>query len=131
MDTGNVSPSTASSDILGLIFEHTLRSTHRDEQCRVVIVLASVCHSWRATCIDAPNLWSRIGPFVHSYDLIRLYLDRSRNHPLSIDYYETGEDERVLPLLGQESERWLDVRLSIPPSFYHLLSSIRGRLPLL
>ncbi|KAJ3753726.1 hypothetical protein EV360DRAFT_87506 [Lentinula raphanica] len=72
-----------------------------------------------------------VGPFVHSYDLIRLYLDRSCNYPLFIIYYETGEDERILPLLAQESERWLDVRLCIPPPFYRLLSSIRGRLPLL
>ncbi|KAJ3768116.1 hypothetical protein FB446DRAFT_792571 [Lentinula raphanica] len=81
--------------------------------------------------MDAPNLWNRIGPFIHSYDLIRLYLDRSRNYPLFIDYYEIGEDERILPLLAQESERWLDVRLCIPPPFYRFLSSIRGRLPLL
>ncbi|KAJ3822683.1 hypothetical protein F5880DRAFT_1613563 [Lentinula raphanica] len=131
MDAGNISASTAPSDVLSLIFERTLGLIHRNEQCRFVIVLALVCHSWRATCIDAPNLWSRIGPFVRSYDLVRLYLDRSGNYPLFIDYYETGEDERILPLLAQESERWSDVRLSIPPPFYRYLSSIRGRLPLL
>ncbi|KAJ3722253.1 hypothetical protein C8R42DRAFT_720633 [Lentinula raphanica] len=120
-----------SSDILSLIFEQSLLLASRDEQSEIVIILASVCHSWRAACIDAPNLWSHIGPFVRSYDLICLFLQRSRNHPLRIDYYESGEDQRILPLLAQESERWLDVRFAIPPPFYRLLLSIRGRLPLL
>ncbi|KAJ3819932.1 hypothetical protein F5880DRAFT_1616025 [Lentinula raphanica] len=120
------------SDILSLIFEQSLLLASRDHgQSEIVIVLASVCHSWRAACIDAPNLWSHIGPFVRSYDLICLFLQRSRNHPLLIDYYESGEDQRILPLLAQESERWLDVRFAIPPPFYRLLLSIRGRLPLL
>ncbi|KAJ3964628.1 hypothetical protein EV361DRAFT_811880 [Lentinula raphanica] len=131
MNAENISASTVPSDILCLIFEHTLLSLHPHCQGRFAIVLASVCHSWRVTCIDAPNLWSCIDHLPHSYNLICLFLQRSRNLPLSIDYYENGKDERILPLIAQESERWLEVRLDIPPRFYPLLSSIRGRLPLL
>ncbi|KAJ3714859.1 hypothetical protein C8R42DRAFT_726358 [Lentinula raphanica] len=38
---------------------------------------------------------------------------------------------QILPLLAQHSERWLDVTLMFPSSFCTLLSSIKGRLPLL
>ncbi|KAJ3717805.1 hypothetical protein C8R42DRAFT_724018 [Lentinula raphanica] len=131
MDAENISASTVPSDILSLIFEHTLLSPEGDCESTFVVVLASVCHSWRVTCIDAPNLWSCIDYFTHSYDIVRLFLQRSRNSPLSIDYNEDGKDERILPLLAQESERWLEVRLVVPPPFYPLLSSIRGCLPLL
>ncbi|KAJ3717024.1 hypothetical protein C8R42DRAFT_724665 [Lentinula raphanica] len=131
MNAESISASTVPSDILSVIFEHTLLLTHRGYRCKAIIDLASVCHSWRVTCIDAPNLWSQIVHLYRSYDLICLFLQRSRSHPLLIDYYENGVDERILPLLAQESERWLEVYLVIPPAFYPLLSSIRGRLPLL
>ncbi|KAJ3755613.1 hypothetical protein EV360DRAFT_72723 [Lentinula raphanica] len=126
-----LSASTVPPDILSLIFEQTVFSTWHNDKCGAVIVLASVCHSWRATCIDASNLWSLITHDYRSYDIICLFLQRSRNHPLRIEYYEDGGDERILPRLVQESERWLEVCLVIQPPFYPLLSSIRGRLPLL
>ncbi|KAJ3963855.1 hypothetical protein EV361DRAFT_956542 [Lentinula raphanica] len=126
-----VSASNVPPDILSLIFQYTLIFTHRYWQCRFVIVLASVCQSWRAICIDTPCLWSRIGPLIHTYDIIRLFLQRSHNCPLFIEYEKSGEDERILPLLALESERWFHVRFDIAPSSYPLLSSIRGRLPLL
>ncbi|KAJ3751850.1 hypothetical protein EV360DRAFT_89305 [Lentinula raphanica] len=126
-----VSADAVPPDILSLIFQYTLLLTHRYWQCRFVIVLASVCQSWRATCIDTPCLWSRIGPLIRTYDIIRLFLQRSHNCPLFIEYDKSGEDERILPLLALESERWFHVRFDIAPSSYPLLSSIRGRLPLL
>ncbi|KAJ3717034.1 hypothetical protein C8R42DRAFT_724675 [Lentinula raphanica] len=129
--TEAVSASTMPPDILSLIFQYTLLLTHRYWQCRFVIVLASVSQSWRATCIDTPCLWSRIDPLIHTYDIIRLFLQRSYKCPLFIEYEGGGEDERILPLLVQESERWLEVRFDIARSSYSLLSSIRGRIPLL
>ncbi|KAJ3759944.1 hypothetical protein EV360DRAFT_6117, partial [Lentinula raphanica] len=95
------------------------------------IMLSSVCNSWRKVCLEAPSLWRRIGPNAHNYHLITLLLERSRDSPLIISYHEQGMGKRILPLLAQHCERWEDVSFIIPTSCFSLLSSIKGRLPLL
>ncbi|KAJ3831330.1 hypothetical protein EV361DRAFT_767045, partial [Lentinula raphanica] len=67
-------------------------------------------------------------------NIVHLLLERSRSCPLTVYYCHDSDikDAQILPLLAQHSNRWLDVTLLMIPSSAHvLLSSVKGRLPLL
>ncbi|KAJ3754657.1 hypothetical protein EV360DRAFT_73521 [Lentinula raphanica] len=98
-------------------------------------MFASVCRHWRIACLGSPLLWRRIGPDAYNLNLIALLVERSQNSPLiisyHISYHDKGREKQILSLLALHCERWEDVTLTIRPSSLVLLSSIKGRLPLL
>ncbi|KAJ3817002.1 hypothetical protein F5880DRAFT_1618696 [Lentinula raphanica] len=123
-------------ELLTKIFNHVLIQDSpwcRPYQWEVLVKLASVCSVWRSVCLGEPLFWTQIGPGLNNLNVIHLFLQRSQSCPLTIYYYHDSEigNVEILPLLAQHSERWLDVTLSVSSSSLILLSSIKGRLPLL
>ncbi|KAJ3963878.1 hypothetical protein EV361DRAFT_874473 [Lentinula raphanica] len=126
-------------DLLTEIFDHVLRQDDPWSQpygpyrWKALITLTAVCAFWRSVCLGGPLLWTQIGPELHNLNIIHLHLERSDGYPLTIHYrHDPGiGDTRVLALLAQHSERWLDVTLVVPSSFHAFLSSVKGRLPVL
>ncbi|KAJ3717031.1 hypothetical protein C8R42DRAFT_724672 [Lentinula raphanica] len=125
-------------DLLTEIFDHVLRQDSDDPwsqpyRWKALITLTSVCAFWRSVCLGEPLIWTQIGPELHNLNIIHLHLERSDSYPLTIHYrHDSGiGDVRVLALLAQHSERWLDVTLVVPSSLHTFLSSVKGKLPVL
>ncbi|KIK53064.1 hypothetical protein GYMLUDRAFT_250653 [Collybiopsis luxurians FD-317 M1] len=78
-------------------------------------------------------LWRYIAPPAYRFDFILLLLIQSQKCPLTIKYHtnEHTFDQRVLALLAEHSEHWLEAAFCIPSSCYPLLNSVRQRIPLL
>ncbi|KAJ6457147.1 hypothetical protein C8R47DRAFT_1164557 [Mycena vitilis] len=103
--------------------------------------IASVCAHWRAILIHTPVFWAAINasittPGQHCLSLLRLFLQRSQNTPLSIEIRAWAPDPingDVVQALMDESHRWK--RLMVPTgsaSSLDFISSIPdGKLPLL
>ncbi|KAJ3873651.1 hypothetical protein F5051DRAFT_431998 [Lentinula edodes] len=96
-----------------------------------VLVLASVCRGWREVAVGTPTLWRYIVAPAYDIRFIALSLERSQQCPLVIEYHTKRPDHSVLYLLAKHSERWEHLSLCIPPSSYPLLSTIKGKVPLL
>ncbi|KAK0436691.1 hypothetical protein EV421DRAFT_1103017 [Armillaria borealis] len=107
--------------------------------------LGQVCRSWR-NAIESfcPGLWATLDIGCNDLDgakrpmkgdpveILRVVLERSRNHPLDFHLWVTDKaTERCLDLLITHSKRWSGVTLGIPSSLLPRLSAIRGRIDLL
>ncbi|KII86350.1 hypothetical protein PLICRDRAFT_286421 [Plicaturopsis crispa FD-325 SS-3] len=100
---------------------------------------AQVCRHWRAICLSTPRLWSSLTIHFHRRNsdsqlaLTKLYLERSREHPLSIELHigRDSKDRSFVEALIPHSHRWLNVELMMPWSSVDLLDSVRDRIPIL
>ncbi|PBK72008.1 hypothetical protein ARMSODRAFT_797593 [Armillaria solidipes] len=107
--------------------------------------LGQVCSSWRNVIETlCPELWSTMTvkiPFSYpqvpliadAVEILRVVLERSRNHPL--DFYfdgtEVGEAQamkRCFDVMVSHSERWRAVEIVLPPALLPQLSLIRGKI---
>ncbi|KAL1659092.1 hypothetical protein GGF50DRAFT_107985, partial [Schizophyllum commune] len=71
-----------------------------EEDSRVAWDLSAVCQSWRAMALGMPRLWSKIHfstTQLASADIVRLWLERARNHPLDIEIYIDSSTTSVPP----------------------------------
>ncbi|KAL1725541.1 hypothetical protein EV714DRAFT_221126, partial [Schizophyllum commune] len=71
-----------------------------EEDSRVAWDLSAVCQSWRAIALGMPRLWSKIHfstTQLASADIVRLWLERARNHPLDIEIYIDSSTTSVPP----------------------------------
>ncbi|KAK0443753.1 hypothetical protein EV421DRAFT_509614 [Armillaria borealis] len=102
-------------------------------------VLGRVCRVWRDTLHTSPASWSRNvlieSPFSkHAPQILRTYLERTGNHPLSIQilYFSSNpkEDGEIMSLLFQSCYRWKNLCIDIGIHHAHHLESI-SHLPLL
>ncbi|KAK0436684.1 hypothetical protein EV421DRAFT_1830340 [Armillaria borealis] len=111
--------------------------------------LGQVCSSWRNVIEKhCPELWAtmEVGSFSYKgskvarkYDrveILRIVLERSRNHPLNFrfDYYlavKEGEPDimgKCFDIMIAHSKRWRAVEMTILPSLFPRLSLIRGKI---
>ncbi len=114
--------------------------------------LGQVCSLWRnALETLCPELWAtvtveipllrqpRVPMKADMVEMLRVVLERSRNHPLDFDFRyhgtgwygderETQAMERCFDLMVTHSKRWRAVELRIPPSLIPQLSHIRGKI---
>ncbi|KAF7293070.1 F-box domain-containing protein [Mycena indigotica] len=86
-------------------------------------VLGEVCGRWREISLGTPVLWATITVALHKnrilphkLDLLKLFLARSKSHPLSI-MFKVDDDVDPMPfarLLFDHSDRWEHVAIRIP-----------------
>ncbi|KAJ7625997.1 hypothetical protein FB45DRAFT_1030318 [Roridomyces roridus] len=100
--------------------------------------ILSVSHHWRETALSTAEFWAEFDVILHGNSnqacLLELYLERSKQFPLSISIlaWRTGIwDPRILQLLIGSCERWAHLRLTMDSCYLPLLSPLRGHLPLL
>ncbi len=102
-------------------------------------VLGRVCRVWRDALHTSPVSWSRNvlieSPFSeHAPQILRTYLERTGDHPLSIQILHFSskptEDGEIMSLLLQSCYRWKNLCIRIGIHHAHHLKSI-SHLPLL
>ncbi|KAJ7871963.1 hypothetical protein B0H14DRAFT_3567225 [Mycena olivaceomarginata] len=100
-------------------------------------IIASVSYYWRCVALETPRLWSTFS--VHgcrgknSLRLVRLYLERSKDAPLSITLDLSGSNQvnhDILHEIWKHAERWIDISIR-PQSYLPIFAPVRGRLHLL
>ncbi|KAF8164818.1 hypothetical protein B0H34DRAFT_686757 [Crassisporium funariophilum] len=115
------------------IFSHCIPPFPRFDIREGPLLIARVCYAWRSLVLSTPRLWSSFaieiqgsGTSVSLQDMyivstVKLWLERSRNYPLSIRVihvpYGRIPDERsaqLLAVLIPEARRWRHVQLIIP-----------------
>ncbi|KAK0447841.1 uncharacterized protein EV420DRAFT_861913 [Desarmillaria tabescens] len=112
--------------------------------------LGQVCSSWRnVTERLCPELWATMTvaiPLSHErevpmkvdmVEMLRIVLERSRNHPLHFYFRYSGTKvgerearamERCFHIMVSHSNRWRAVEIAIPPSLLPQLSLIHGNI---
>ncbi|KAJ7610059.1 hypothetical protein FB45DRAFT_1038100 [Roridomyces roridus] len=100
-------------------------------------ILAVSCH-WRATLLSTPDFWALFSITLPGDNrvarLFKMYLDRSKQSPLSIEIRARRPGTihpGILQQLIESSVRWERLRLTLEPLHLFALSPIRGRLPIL
>ncbi|KAK0447816.1 uncharacterized protein EV420DRAFT_1712690 [Desarmillaria tabescens] len=111
--------------------------------------LGQVCSSWRHVIETlCPELWATMDlgsqcsrgrrPIKDAaVEILRVVLERSRNHPLDfrLYFYDLEVDVKAMDqcfdLMITHSKRWRDVSMNIPPHLLPRLSPIRGKIDLL
>ncbi|KAJ7593928.1 hypothetical protein C8J56DRAFT_424281 [Mycena floridula] len=96
-------------------------------------LLAKVCADWKSITDTSPRVWAhiKIGMSTRRKScVLQQHLVRSRKCPLNITFMSERQEENVLlDVLKEHSDRWQHVVLHISISAYRGLSSIRGLLP--
>ncbi|KAF9471818.1 hypothetical protein BDN70DRAFT_887715 [Pholiota conissans] len=103
------------------------------------LTISAVCKGWRNIAFSTPRLWKLLSirpPTVSSIGLIKNWIDRAGQLPLSILLHLPDEDETAVQIMGiikQYSTRLLDLRLrscsallSHFPSGIHDLPTLRS-----
>ncbi|KAK0444482.1 hypothetical protein EV421DRAFT_1903108 [Armillaria borealis] len=129
-------------DVLGEIF----LSAQSDNGYDVLHVsvppwsLGHVCRWWRDVAVSFPSLWSRMLIWAEDsvsdpLSLMQTVLARSSRHLLTVCFqywpshsYRCPYANEMFTLLTEQAHRWKILYFSIPPSAYHLLAPIRGRI---
>ncbi len=116
--------------------------------------LGQVCSSWRNVIKTlCPELWASMTieiPFsepkvplrADAVEILRVVLERSRNHPLDFHFEYDGPDSKAdkaesqlmkqcFDIMIAHSRRWRAVEMTIHPYFFPRLSLIRGKTDLL
>lgn len=115
-------------ELLGEIFSWTLGDWGQmtDEQSDLVLeplTISHVCGHWRAVSVSIPMLWATIWidrPRAAHISMVQLWIERSRNFPLSINLRQTdpksclsvptstehGLTDEIFALLVPQLHRW-------------------------
>ncbi|KAJ7187152.1 hypothetical protein C8R46DRAFT_1059013 [Mycena filopes] len=64
-------------------------------------VLLGVCHAWTDIAVSTPTLWSSIDLDFPGVEILQLWLERTRNHPLSISLRHYGACPAVIAVLSR------------------------------
>ncbi|KAJ7650823.1 hypothetical protein FB45DRAFT_888898 [Roridomyces roridus] len=105
-----------------------------------LLAITHVCMDWRKVALDFPSLWSsfmvNIRETTSHLRLLELYLQRSRDAPLSVriharyreQHLDVAGSRAVLALLAQHSNRFFSLQLT---GFWDGVEwfGIRGKLP--
>jgi hypothetical protein len=142
---------TLPASILANIFQHSLPSSGdmpREGFDRTPFRLSQVCRVWRNVALHSPSLWAVVHIEIPEKsqngsgglrDLVLLWLERSKNVPLSIRFsispdisLTTRSSKKlscdatvsaIFAALVSQSQRWFDVRLHLTCSTYPSLGS--------
>ncbi|KAJ7112501.1 hypothetical protein C8R44DRAFT_882272 [Mycena epipterygia] len=125
---------------------------------RAPLQLAQICSQWRAVVLSTPNLWSSIylefpagGPYDgipillgipgaeavqdHTRDLLKLWLTRAADYPLSITLRCVGKHTRLpgglLDVIAQHSAHWARIELKLAKADFLDFNRISGPFPAL
>ncbi|KAF5373420.1 hypothetical protein D9615_009453 [Tricholomella constricta] len=81
------------------------------------MLLCQVCGHWRDIALSLPILWSTLKGSISRrtksshVDLFRLWLERARGHPLTLNLWSTSESDRVIDLFFARVHQWRRVTL--------------------
>ncbi|KJA24367.1 hypothetical protein HYPSUDRAFT_526014 [Hypholoma sublateritium FD-334 SS-4] len=107
------------------------------------LLLASVCHTWRAAAFSTPQLWARIHVYLSGFSTIpartniaKQWLCRTGQLPLDIsltfaDTYPSNAVAPLLDLLREHAPRWRQLTLRIAATHCSTLVDGLAVLPLL
>ncbi|TFK68816.1 hypothetical protein BDN72DRAFT_858117 [Pluteus cervinus] len=101
------------AEIMTLIFSivRDLPTTDwRSSKGRVILGITWVCKDWRELVLDTPELWRVID--LKATGFVQASLDRSRNLPLSIEFFGINQQAPSLPLVLQSLDRIKALQLS-------------------
>lgn len=127
------------------IFSHCIQTTDRSRWSSSLCVqpfsqttpfyLGQVCHHWRSIVLSAGGLWQSMyieSPRLEQIPLIRLWLSRAGDYPLSIWLFqsvspsdsEIQATNEVLSLLVARLHRWKTINFSFPVNVPQALSNM-------
>ncbi|KAJ7803865.1 hypothetical protein B0H13DRAFT_1473793, partial [Mycena leptocephala] len=72
-------------EITATIFGHCLPALSSPSLHEAPMLLTRICHQWREISLDTPALWASLAfGERRSIELLKEWLSRARNHPLTI-----------------------------------------------
>ncbi|KAJ7115356.1 hypothetical protein C8R44DRAFT_223341 [Mycena epipterygia] len=95
--------------------------------------ITAVSFHWRSTALSTPRFWSILTISLAGKDnvihLLRLYLERSKSCPLSLEIRAVDHvNESLLGALLDSCERWSILHLHMHPRYLSLFLPVRGKL---
>ncbi|KAJ7929509.1 hypothetical protein B0H13DRAFT_2264482 [Mycena leptocephala] len=110
-------------EIIGIIFRHCLPSDLPPSWVpwpsphKAPLLLAQICHQWREICLDTPELWTSIAfGDTKSVELLKQWLSRARNQPLTVALY-CGDEMRAsmrMDIIKSYCSQWKNLCLTLP-----------------
>ncbi|RDB14622.1 hypothetical protein Hypma_016506 [Hypsizygus marmoreus] len=121
-------------EILGEIFIHTLPSEAYPfpEVDVSPMLLCQVCRYWKLTALSLARLWSSFTCHVgidtrcSHIELFKLWLDRSRQHPLALSFRPAQGSRPMMEVLLANAHRWRAIRSQLDSELGSLFMGIRG-----
>ncbi|KZP18927.1 hypothetical protein FIBSPDRAFT_955889 [Athelia psychrophila] len=127
--------------LVEILYQHTPSRYEDIRERRKILALSHVCSHWRSVALSTPSLWTFIyvqcmESNVHrKLDCARAWLSRSLQLPLSIVLemmdVKPSSVEAAFQALIPHCARWKEVSFPMLPLGPHILSLVKGNLPLL
>ncbi|RDB17287.1 hypothetical protein Hypma_001726 [Hypsizygus marmoreus] len=122
-------------EIIGEIFIHCLPRWYTFPKAgEVPMLLCQVCSYWRQVAISTPILWSSFSSITDPLakkathlSLVKLWLNRSRNQPLSFSLHSAPKSHWVMEEFLKEIHRWHEVVIGLDDVLGRKFLRIQGR----
>ncbi|KAJ7774881.1 hypothetical protein B0H16DRAFT_1684566 [Mycena metata] len=95
-------PLELSSEIFLQCFD---RALPRPDPSTAPMLLLNICNAWANIALSTPALWAAIFIERPCHALLRIWLQRARDHPLSVSYNRVGESNNEVAVLGKYSKQ--------------------------
>ncbi|PPQ78066.1 hypothetical protein CVT26_015468 [Gymnopilus dilepis] len=131
------------TQILANIFLHFCEADNSNDPMVSPLVLGKVCHAWRLTAWNLPEIWSTVNcclskrRYLSQVILLEEWLGRSSQELLSLSIKFRDEEEwcssqvdiRIFEVLLMHCNRWKHLCLIVPLNWHEKLGDVEGKVP--